>query len=256
MKTNNLLKFTGSLLLTFFVVGYSFAQTTTPPTQPSPVSPHNVGVSSTHIYDVAYTVRGVVPNVYTWTVFTANSSYVKGAGAVTGVDYSITAGANAALQNINWLKAGYYVVELQETNPVAFGSCAGALQTMNVFVGPTGTVQFTNATGTDQCPVAGAYAPALSYTGTISYPITVDVEYSINGSTSTATISVADALAALDIPALVGFTNNTTTTDDLVRSVTITGATDSFGGELTVGTTSAHTLAVWSIPATTTIRHD
>jgi hypothetical protein len=256
MKKNNLMKLTGSLLLTVFALGYSFAQTTTPPTQSSPASPHNVGVSSTHIYDVAYTVRGAVPNVYTWTIFTANSSYVKGAGAVAGVDYNITAGGNNALQNIKWLASGYYVVELQETNPVAFGSCVGALQTMNVFVGPTGTIQFSSATGTDQCPIAGAYAPALSYTGTISYPITVDVEYSINGSTTTATISVANALAALNIPAGVGFTNNTTTTDDLARSVTITGAKDSFGGDLTVAATSAHTFAVWSIPATTTIRHD
>jgi hypothetical protein len=256
MKTNNLMKLTGSLFLSIVALGYSFAQTTTPPTQPSVATPHNVGVNSTHIYDVAYTVRGAVPNVYTWTIFTANSSYVKGAAAVAGVDYNIVAGGNNALQNIDWLLAGYYVVELQETNPVAFGSCAGTLQSLNVFVGPTGTVEFLAATGTDQCPAAGGYSPALSYTGTISYPITVDVQYTINGSTSTATISVASAIASLDIPALVGFVNNATTTDDLARSVEITGAKDSFGGDLTVGATSTHTLAVWSLPATTPIRHD
>jgi hypothetical protein len=256
MKTNNLLKITGSLLLTVFSVGYSFAQTTTPPTQPSAAMPHNVGVNSTHIYDVAYTVRGAVPNVYTWTIFTANSSYVKGAAATAGIDYNITAGGNNALQNIDWLLAGYYVIELQENNPVAFGSCAGTLQSINVYVGPTGTVQFSSATGTNQCPASGGYSPVLSYTGTISYPITVDVEYTINGSTSTATISVATAIAALDIPALVGFLTNATTTDDLARSVRITGAKDSFGGDLTVGATTTHMLSVWSIPATTTIRHD
>ena len=242
--------------MTVFSVGYSFAQTTTPPTQPSAATPHNIGVNSTHIYDVAYTVRGAVPNVYAWTIYTADASYVKGAAAVAGTDYNITAGGNDALQNIEWLLAGYYVIELQENNPVAFGSCAGTLQSINIFVGPTGTVEFSLAAGTDQCPATGGYSAALSYTGTISYPITVDVEYTINGSTSTATISVADVAATLDIPALVGFINNTTTTDDLSRGVEITGAKDSFGGDLTVGATSTHTLSIWSIPATTTIRHD
>ena len=256
MKTNNLMKISGSILLTVFSVGYSFAQTTTPPTQPSAVTPHNVGVNSTHIYDVAYTVRGAVPNVYTWTIYTANASYVKGAAAVEGTDYNIVVGGNDALQNIDWLLAGYYVIELQENNPVAFGSCAGTLQTINIFVGPTGTVEFLLAAGTNQCPAAGGYSQALSYTGTISYPITVDVEYTINGATSTATISVADVAATLDIPAAVGFINNTTTADDLARSVEITGAKDSFGGDLTVSATSAHTLSIWSLPATTTIRHD
>ena len=256
MKTNNLMKITGSLLLTVFSVGYSFAQTTTPRTQPSAAAPHNVGVSSTHIYDVAYTVRVADPNLYTWTIYTADASYVKGAAAVAATDYNITAGGNDALQNIDWLLAGYYVIELQETNPVAFGSCAGTLQSINIFVGPTGTVEFLLAAGTNQCPAAGGYSPALSYTGTISYPITVDVEYTINGATSTATISVADVAATLDIPAAVGFINNTTTADDLARSVEITGAKDSFGGDLTVSATSIHTLSIWSLPATTTIRHD
>ncbi|MFO7657108.1 MAG: hypothetical protein R6W78_08575 [Bacteroidales bacterium] len=256
MKTENLMKIAGSILLSVFMAGHSFAQTTTPPTQPSVVTPHSVGVNSTHIYDVAYTVRGAVPNVYTWTIYTADASYVKGAAAVAGTDYNITAGGNDALQNIDWLIAGYYVIELQETNPAAFGSCAGTLQALNILVGPTGTVQFFAATGTDQCPSSLGYSPALSYTGTVSYPITVDVQYSINGSTSTATISVADAAASLNIPALTGFLANATTSDDLARSVTITGAKDSFGGDLTVGATSAHTFAVWSLPATTPIRHD
>ncbi len=256
MKTNNFMKIIGSVTLTILLTGYSFAQTTTPPTQPSVAAPHNVGVNSTHIYDVAYTVRGAVPNVYAWTIFTADAFYVKGPAATAGVDYTIAAGANDALQNIIWLAAGHYVIELQENNPAGFGSCAGALQSLNVLVGPTGTVEFLAATGTDQCPAAGGYSPALTYTGTITYPITVDVQYTINGATSTATISVADALVALDIPALVGFVNNTTTSDDLARSVTITGAKDSFGGDLTVGGTNTHTLSVWSLPATTPIYHD
>ncbi len=256
MKTENLMKIAGSILLTVFLVGHSFAQTTTPPTQPSAAAPHSVGVNSTHKYDVAYTIRTADPNLYTWTIYTANSSYVKGAAAVEGTDYDITAGVNNALQNIVWKLAGYYVIELQETNPAAFGSCAGALQSLNVFVGATGSVEFLAATGTNQCPSSLGYSPVLSYTGTISYPITVDVQYLINGATSTETISVADAGATLDILAAIGFLANATTTDDLARSVLITGAKDSYGGDLTVGATSAHTLSVWSIPATTTIRHD
>ena len=256
MKSENLMKIAVSILLTVFSVGHSFAQTTTPPTQPSAAAPHSVGVNSTHIYDVAYTIRTADPNLYTWTIYTADASYVKGAAAVAGTDYNIIAGANDALQNIDWLLAGYYVIELQETNPVAFGTCAGALQSLNVLVGPTGSVAFLAATGTNQCPAAGGYSPVLSYTGTISYPITVDVQYTINGATSTETITVADAVATLDIPAGVSFLANATTTDDLARSVEILSAQDSFGGDLTVGATSAHTLSVWSIPATTTIRHD
>ncbi len=256
MKTNNLMKITGSIILTVFSLGYSFAQITTPPTQPSVAAPHNVGVNSTHIYDVAYTIRVADPNLYTWTIYTADASYVKGAAAVEGTDYDITAGGNDALQNIEWLVAGYYVIEMQETNPVAFGSCAGTLQSLNIFVGPTGTVEFNLATGTDQCPAAGGYSLALDYTGTISYPINVDVQYTINGAITTATISVASAVATLDIPAGVGFLANATTTDDLARTVTITGAQDSYGGDLTVEATSAHMLSVWSIPATTPIYHD
>jgi len=256
MKTSNLIKVTGCLLGFGLSVSNTIAQTTTPPTQLSVVAPHNVGVSSTHIYDVAYTVRGATPNQYSWTIYTADGTYTKGPAAVPGTDYTITAGGNAALQNIKWLKTGHYVIELQETNPVANGSCAGTLQSLNVNVGPTGTVQFLNATGTNQCPASGGYSLDLSYTGTVSYPITVDVQYTINGSTSTATISVANAAAKLDIPAGVNFLANATTTDDAARSVKITGAKDSFGGVLTIGATDTHTLTIWSIPATTPIHHD
>jgi len=105
-------------------------------------------------------------------------------------------------------------------------------------------------------PCNRGYSLSLSYTGTISYPITVSVQYTINGSTSTATISVASAVATLNIPAGVSFLNNTTTTDDAARSVKITGVKDSFGGDLTINTKDTHTLTIWSIPATTPIHHD
>jgi hypothetical protein len=256
MRTSNLVRFFGTLAMTGLSMVYVLGQTTTAPTQPSTVAPHDVGVNSTHVYDVAYTVRGVTPNQYTWTIYTADGSYTKGAAAVAATDYTITAGANASIQNIKWLKAGHYVIELQENNPAANGSCAGTLQSLNVNVGPTGTVEFLNATGTNQCPAAGGYSLDLSYTGTVSYPISVNVQYTINGSTSTATISVASAAAKLDIPALVAFLNNTTSTDDAARSVKITGVTDKFGGDLTISTKDTHTLTIWSLPATTPIHHD
>jgi hypothetical protein len=256
MKMKNRIKVFTTSLITVMSMACSFGQTTTAPTQTSTVAPHNVGVNSTHTYDVAYTVRGAVPNVYTWTIYTADATYVKGAAAVSGTHYTMTAGASAAIQNIIWLQQGNYVIELQEVNPAANGSCAGVLQSLNVHVAPTGSVEFTSPAGTDQCPATGAYSLALTKTGTISYPISVNVQYTINGSTSTATISVADAAATLDIPALIGFLNNTTTTDDLARTVTITGVTDSFGGVLTIGTNASHTFKVWSTPATTPIHHD
>jgi len=256
MKTKNLMSISATLLMTVLSVVCSFGQTTTPPTQSSTATPHSVGVNSTHVYDVAYTVRGATPNQYTWTIYTADGSYVKGAAAVVATDYTIAAGATNAIQNIVWLKAGHYVIELQEVNPAANGSCLGTLQSLNVNVGPTGTVEFLNSTGTNQCPATGGYLLDLSYTGTISYPIAVSVEYTINGSTSTATISVADASTQLSIPALVEFLNNTTTADDVARSVRITGILDSYGGELAIDTKDTHTLTIWSIPATTPIHHD
>jgi hypothetical protein len=256
MRTNILLRVSGILLVSFLVVSNMLGQTTTPPTQPSTTAPHNVGVNSTHAYDVAYTVRGVTPNQYTWTIYTADGTYVKGAAAVPATDYTITAGANASIQSIKWLKSGHYVIELQETNPVANGSCAGTLQSLNVNVDPTGTVEFLNATGTNQCPAAGGYSLTMSYTGTISYPISVSVQYTINGATSTATISVASAVATLDIPAGVGFLANATTADDAARSIKITGVKDSFGGDLTIDAKDTHTLTIWSLPATTPIHHD
>jgi hypothetical protein len=256
MKTKNLMTIFTTLLMTVLSMVYSFGQTTTAPTQPSTATPHNVGINSTHIYDVAYTVRGATPNQYTWIIYTADGTYTKGPAAVSGTDYTIAVGATAAIQNIVWLKAGHYVIELQEADPAANGSCSGVLQSLNVNVGPTGTVEFLNSTGTNQCPATGGYALDLSYTGTISYPIAVSVEYTINGSTSTATINVADAVTQLSIPVLVGFLNNTTTTDDIARSVRITGVKDSFGGDLTISTKDTHTLTIWSLPATTPIHHD
>jgi hypothetical protein len=256
MKKKNLVTILSTILMTVLSMVYSFSQTTTAPAQPSTTTPHNVGINSTHVYDVAYTVRGVTPNVYTWTIYTADATYIKGSAAVSGTDYTISAGVTAAIQNIVWLKAGHYVIELQEANPAANGSCSGVLQSLNVNVGPTGTVEFLNSTGTNQCPSAGAYALDLSYTGTISYPIAVSVQYNINGSTTTATISVADASAKLNIPALVSFLNNTTANDDIARSIRITGVKDSFGGDLTISTKDTHTLTIWSLPATTPIHHD
>lgn len=256
MKTNFLIKIIQILLLAILSVTYSFGQTTTPPAQPSTAAPHNVGVNSTHNYDVAYTVRTVTPNQYTWTIYTADGAYTKGPAAVPATDYTIAAGANAAIQSIKWLKAGHYVIELQEANPAGYGSCSGTLQSLNVNVGPTGTVEFLNATGTNQCPSTGGYSPDLSYTGTVSYPITVSVQYTINGVTTTASISVANAIAKLDIPALVAFLNNTTTTDDVARSIKITGVKDSFGGNLTINAKDTHSLTIWSLPVTTPIHHD
>jgi hypothetical protein len=256
MKTNNVMRISGVLLMTILSVTYSFGQTTTPPAQPSTAAPHNVGTNSTHAYDVAYTVRGVTPNQYSWTIYTADGTYTKGPAAIPATDYTIAAGANASIQSIKWLKTGHYVIELQETNPVANGSCAGTLQSLNVNVGPTGTVEFLNAAGTNQCPATGGYSVDLSYTGTISYPISINVEYTINGATSTATISVASALAKLDIPGAVAFLNNTTTADDAARSIKITGVLDSFGGDLTISAKDTHTLTIWSLPATTPIHHD
>ena len=256
MKTKGMMMIAVSMILAVLSMGNLKAQTTTAPTQPSVVAPHNVGVNSTHIYDVSYTVRVATPNQYTWTIYKADIAYVKGAAAVAATDYTIAAGANASIQNIKWLLAGHYIIELQETNPVANGSCAGTLQSLNINVGPTGTVEFLSATGTNQCPATGGYSPDLSYTGTVSYPISVDVQYTINGVTSTATISVASAIAKLDIPASVDFVNNTTTADDALRSVKITGVTDSYGGILTISAKDTHTLTIWSIPATTPIHHD
>jgi hypothetical protein len=95
MKTKNLTTIAAIIVMMFLSVVYSFGQTVTPPTLTSTASPQNVGVNSTHAYDVEYTVRGATPNVYTWTVYTANSSYVIGAPATSGTQYTITAGANA-----------------------------------------------------------------------------------------------------------------------------------------------------------------
>jgi hypothetical protein len=254
MKAKMLTKISGFLFLSILSFGNLLSQTTTPATQTSTVAPHNVGTNSTHVYDVDYTVRGAISNQYTWTIYTANVAYVKEALAVQATHYTITAGANAAIQSIAWLVAGHYVIELQEANPATKGSCAGTLQSLNVNVGPTGSVQFQNAAGTNQCAAAGGYSLTLSYTGTISYPINVDVQYTINTVTSNATIAVANALATLDIPLVVNFLASAV--DDAARSVKITGARDSFGGTLTIGATDTHTLTIWSLPATSPIHHD
>jgi hypothetical protein len=254
MKTNMLKTAIGCIVICILHAGNLYSQTTTPATQPSTATPHNVGVNSTHIYDVDYTVRGAVPNLYTWTIYTANAVYTKGALAVPATNYTITAGASASIQNIKWLLQGYYVIELQETNPVANGSCAGTLQSLNIYVSPTGTVEFQSATVAAQCAAAGGYSLALTKTGTISYPITVDVQYTINGATSAASIVVANAGATLDIPAGVNFL--TSLSDDIARSVKITGVKDSFGGDLTIAATNTHTLTIWSLPATSPIHHD
>jgi hypothetical protein len=254
MKTRFLVTSIGCIVISFLCTSKLYSQTTTPATQPSTAAPHNVNVNSTHIYDVDYTTRGATPNVYTWTIYTANSSYVKGALAVAGTHYTITSGATAALQNIKWLQQGYYVIELQENNPVAYGGCAGTVRSLNVNVSPTGTVQFQNAAGTNQCSASGSYSVTLSYSGTISYPITVSVQYTINGVTSTASVSLASAAATLDIPAGVSFLSSTT--DDAARSIRITGVKDSYGGDLTVGATNAHTLTIWAIPTTSPIHYN
>jgi hypothetical protein len=256
MKTKNLMTISATILMVFLSMVYSIGQTTTAPTQPSTANPDSVGVNSTHTYDVAYTTRnaGAAPNTYVWTISEANASFsITGAG-VPGTDYTIAAGADAALQNIVWLKAGYYVIQLQENNPAGYGSCAGTPQTLDVCVGPTGTVQFASATGINQCSAAGSYSTTLSFSGTISYPVTVNVKYTINGSTSTATISIASAVSPLVIPAGVNFL--TSLNDDPGRSVQITGAQDSFGGALALGATNTNTLTIWSLPATTPIHHN
>jgi hypothetical protein len=259
MKTKIFFRLAALSLAVMSYVSLS-AQTQVAATQPSTTTPHNVGLNSTHTYDVAYTTRtgGTVPNLYTWSIRLSDVSSTNLGAATSGAgnDYILTPGANGSINQIQWIKAGYYLILLNETNPVTFGTCAGAQKQQLVFVAATGTVEFASATGSNLCPAAGGYSLTLTKTGTISYPMSIDVTYTINGSTSSATISVANAGATLDIPAGVAFLNNLTATDDLTRSVKITAAHDSFGGVLTVNATDTHTLTIYSLPQTTAIHHD
>ncbi len=236
------------ILWTVLAMTHSYGQTTTPPTQPGVAVSDNVEVNSTHTYEVAYTVCDGIPNQYRWIIYTSNGAYTKGAAAIPDIDFIMTAGVNASIQNTKWLKTGHFIIEMQEANPVVFGGCTGPLQSLDVNVGSTGTVEFLNTTGTNQCPATGGYPVDLSYTGTVSYPITVNVQYTMNGSNIIATIIVADRTAKLDIPSSIDFLNNTTTADDASRSIKITSVKDSFG-DLTIKAKDTHTLTIWPRPA-------
>jgi hypothetical protein len=231
------------LSLSYFVG--TNAQTTHATALPN-TGAQTVNLNSTHQYGVDSTERGGVSNIYTWSI----------APGVAGTDYVVLPAANTAGKSIKWKTANTYTITLQENNPVAFGSCSGTPQTLIVTVNaaPTGTVGFTLAAGTNQCSAAGAYSPALTTTGVVSYPITVNVTYTKNGATTTAAITVAALGNPLVIPALVAFT--TSATDDAARSVTINSITDSFGGNIGIGANATHTLTIWALPVTSTIHHD
>jgi hypothetical protein len=252
MKTNAFFRLAALIVMTAMYVGLVNAQITHP-TSLTLTTAQTVNINSSYHYGVDSIERSGVSNIYTWTITGVPAP-------VAGTHYVMApvAATNNAQKRIQWLIAGSYVVHLTEANPVANGSCSVTHNTIAVTVSatPTGTVEFALATGTNQCPAAVGYSLTLTKTGTISYPMLIDVTYTINGSTSTAQISVANAGATLDIPAGVAFLNNTTTTDDLTRRVLITAAHDTYGGVITVNPVNTHTLTIWSLPQTTPITHD
>jgi hypothetical protein len=245
MKTRHFFRVALIAILSLSYYAGTKAQTTHATALPN-TGAQTVNLNSTHQYGVDSTERGGVSNIYTWSI----------APGVAGTDYVVLPAANTAGKSIKWKTANTYTITLQENNPVAFGSCSGTPQTLTVTVNaaPTGTVGFTLAAGTNQCSAAGTYSPALTTTGTVSYPITVNVTYTINGATTTAAIPVTLSGDPLVIPALVAFT--TTTVDDTNRKVTITSITDSFGGNIGLGANTTHTLKIWALPVTSTIHHD
>jgi hypothetical protein len=245
MKARHLLRVALIAILSLSYFAGSNAQTTHATALPN-TGAQTVNLNSTHQYGVDSTERGGVSNTYTWTI----------APGAAGVDYVILPATNSSSKRIKWQTANIYTVSLQENNPAGFGTCPGALQTLTVTVSavPTGTVGFTAAAGTNQCSAAGAYSPALTTTGVVSYPITVNVTYTINGVASAGVITVAASGNPLLIPALVGFTSSLA--DDAARRVTINSITDSFGGNISIGANASHTLTIWALPATSTIHHD
>jgi len=228
----------------------------------SAVSPDVVSPNSTHKYAVDFTTRGVNKNVYTWSIELSNASWTDLGPASSGTDYNMVAGAQPSLQNITWLKAGYYIVTLTEANPVSAGSCTDATglpKTMNVQV-ISGTIQFASTTGVTQCPApATSYSPALTITGTVAYPLTITYSETINGTTTTGHTYSLTISGPLVIPGGDSFLDNTTQTDDVTRKVQITGVVDKFGGVVTIvtlGGVDTNTSTIWALPQTTPISHD
>lgn len=236
-------------------------QSTTPPTLTNTTAPHVVNVTSTHEYEVGYTTRsgGTVPNVYVWTVRLSNAGGADLGAATPATHYNITAGATDAIQDIEWLQSGYYLVTMTESNPVAYGSCSGTTQTMLVNVVAATTIQFAALT-TSGCHTTGTISLNLTLTGTlVDYPLSVVVQ--VQGEGSTRTISVADPGAGtpvLDIPAAAAFGENTGATDD-TNQVQIISATDNHGGTVTVvtaGGVDTHTRTIYATPQLNPINHD
>jgi hypothetical protein len=248
MKTRHFFRVALIAILSLSYYAGTKAQTTHATALPLTTA-QTVNINSTYHYGVDSTERGAgLSNIYTWTI-------TPGAA---GTDYIISPGTNSSSKKIQWLIANTYTITLHEANPAGFGSCTDLPDpTLSVTVSgvATGTVGFTAALGTPQCSVpAATYSPALTTTGTVSYPITVNVTYTINGATTTAAIPVTLSGDPLVIPALVAFT--TTTVDDTNRKVTITSITDSFGGNIGLGANTTHTLKIWALPVTSTIHHD
>jgi hypothetical protein len=249
MKAKNLLRIALIAMISVFYLTGTNAQTLHPTTL-TLTAGQTVNLNSIYHYGVDSTERAGVSNIYAWTV----------TPGVNTVDYVILPGTNSATKRIQWLTANTYTIQLTETNPVANGGCGSgaASPTLIVIVSPapTGTVGFASLTGTNQCSASPAaiYSANLTTTGTVSYPITVNVTYTINGATSAGTITVANLGDALDIPASVAFSSSAT--DDAVRRVTLNSITDSFGGTIGLGANTTHTLTIWARPATSTIHHD
>ena len=254
MKTNQTFRLvSASLLMAVVFVGNSVAQTTHATALPSTAA-QTVNINSTYHYGVDSIERAGVSNVYTWTI-----TGVPAPVAGTHYIMSPVAATNNSQKTIKWLVAGAYIVNLGEANPVANGGCSITHGTIAVTVNavPTGTVQFASLTGTNQCSatIGTAYTTNLTNTGTISYPVTITYSITKNGITTTGnTVSVATPGTSVTFPSSDAFTS--ALADDAGRKITITGVTDSFGGTLTIGANSTHTLTIWALPAITTIHHD
>jgi hypothetical protein len=191
-----------------------------------------------------YTVDKTDGNIYSWSVFEMTDLNTE----ITDTDVvEFLSGKDTHQTEIKWKQAGEYVLVVEE-----IGSCQNS-KARKVSVVNTPTIAFEQLTS-DDCPDGDtSFATALvANFGTgidlpeSHYPLTVS--YRITGETEDRTANMLFIDKLFHIEGLVENINVETN-----NQITITGATNKYGGKLKPGGQDIHTRTIFKKPVITAI---
>ncbi len=189
---------------------------------------------------------------YVWKIYTDKDLSIE-ANTSTECELSIVSGEPNAIK-VKWLGDGEYYLTLYATG---LNDCTNK-KAWKYTVVSTPTIIFNEIASFDcaddeykfAIDIVAELKAGIALADT-QYPLTVDYQVTIGGTTTNHTTDVAYDDQLLNIEGVTEDIGN-----DKIYSIEIIGATTKLGGEINLGTNITHTRTIYALPPVSTINHN